>query len=1002
MIKNYDYYTELYPEEYPKELEEWYESVTGKRLDLDNPKTFNEKIQWLKLYDKNPLKTVLTDKYLVREWIKEKIGEQYLIPLLGVWDSFDDIDFDKLPDKFVLKTTHSSGWNIIVKDKNLLDINEAREKINFWMKRNYALNWGFELHYSDIKPRIIAEKYIENLNDLFDYKILCFHGKPKYIWVDSQRYVDHRRDFFDLSWNHLDIRQKYDNAEKTIPRPEKLEEMIQLAEFLSEGFCHVRVDFYEVDGRIYFGEMTFTSGSGSEELIPEKVNYELGNLMDITRDVVRKPLCPKVSVIIPVYNSEKYLRQCLDSVLQQSLKDIEIICVDDGSKDNSLKILHEYEAKDPRIMVIAQSNHGAGIARNNGLEYAHGEYIHFLDADDYLLENSYESLYTTAKKFDADIVRSRAKCFDDSTNEKIENQYFELNHIKKYNFNKKITVKDDFYILGNINVSPWGGITRRKLIKEYGIKFPNFVCVNDRAFYWECITRAETIVLDDSYTVSYRMNNQSSLIGNRDKNFASHFQSYNRIKDRLYYIANSTKREILEIELSDIVHWMNECMKKDNTSLDIIFQTESFIMNLDKSYWNDNISNCRWYQKYVSLKQKYIGNDIRFGISIIMPIYNAEKYLKTSLDSIIKQTFNNYELICINDGSTDGSGEILKEYALAYSNIRVFDQENQGAGIARNKGLELARGKYILFLDADDFYVPTMLEDVYEYSETNNTEITIFAVNLYREDENSISTAPWYCEKCYLPNEKIFSSNQIAKYVLNITPGNPWNKLFLKKFVETNNLKFGNTIYAEDSIFTHVALACADRISYLDKVLVYYRVNTETSLESTKEKAPLEIFVARQQRDKLFMKMPNREKLIQSSVNASIHNFERYLKLFKKESSKNKYIQGCKDVENFYHVLEQPSDYFYDVEKARKYKVLLMSDSYEDYLKRLENVGNIRNEKKSVFTKNVDQTHQHNQKSFSIKLVKKLKGGIKCYQEHGFVYTVKRSLYHLNRQINKL
>ena len=160
--KDYDYYRSLDPSQYEEELKDWYKRRTKKELDLENPKTFNEKIQWLKLYDSTPIKTKLADKYLVREWVKEKIGEEYLVPLLGVWDKFDDIDFDKLPDKFVLKCNHGCGWNLIVTDKSKIDKVEAKKKFDKWMNTNFAFCNGLELHYKNIQPKIIAEEYLEN------------------------------------------------------------------------------------------------------------------------------------------------------------------------------------------------------------------------------------------------------------------------------------------------------------------------------------------------------------------------------------------------------------------------------------------------------------------------------------------------------------------------------------------------------------------------------------------------------------------------------------------------------------------------------------------------------------------------------------------------------------------------------------------------------------------------------------------------------------------------
>ena len=248
-------------------------------MDLDNPKTFNEKIQWLKLYDNSPLKTKLSDKYLVREFIKEQIGDEYLIPLLGVWDSFDEIEFEKLPDSFVLKVNHGSGWNIIVKNKLDFNIKAAKKKFDLWMDINYAYK-GFELQYRDIKPKIIAEKYMQDSRgELNDYKIMCFNGEPKFIWIDCGRYTNHTRNIYDLNWNLQPFTILYPALQTDIPKPEQLDKMIELAKKLCLDFPFVRIDFYNIDGKIYLGEITFTTGNGTEKFTPERYDLELGNIL---------------------------------------------------------------------------------------------------------------------------------------------------------------------------------------------------------------------------------------------------------------------------------------------------------------------------------------------------------------------------------------------------------------------------------------------------------------------------------------------------------------------------------------------------------------------------------------------------------------------------------------------------------------------------------------------------------------------------------------------------
>lgn len=256
---------------------------TGKKLNLKDPKTFNEKIQWLKLYDRKKEYILLTDKYEVKKIVGSKIGEQYIVPLIGVWDQFDEIDFERLPEQFVLKCTHDCGGLFICKDKKSMDIRKAEKKITDSLRRNYFYT-GREWPYKYVTPRIIAEKYMvdESGTELKDYKFFCFSGEPKIIEVDFGRFTDHKRNLYTTDWKpvHAEIMYESD-LKRNIPKPGRLEEMLGLARVLSAGYPHVRVDFYCVSGEIYFGEMTFYHGSGIEEFRPERFGKVMGKWLEL-------------------------------------------------------------------------------------------------------------------------------------------------------------------------------------------------------------------------------------------------------------------------------------------------------------------------------------------------------------------------------------------------------------------------------------------------------------------------------------------------------------------------------------------------------------------------------------------------------------------------------------------------------------------------------------------------------------------------------------------------
>jgi len=269
-----------------------YRIKTGKKLHLTPPVTFNEKLQWLKLHDRRPEYTMMVDKYEVKKYVAGKIGEEHIIPTYGVWDRFDDIDFDQLPDQFVLKCTHDSGGLVICKDKALFDREKARKKTNSCLRHNFY--WGQrEWPYKNVQPRIIAEKYMtddgdelqDHLKDeaqLKDYKIFCFDGKPLFIEAGYDRFMGHKLNVYDLNWQFVDFYMTSPNRRDIkIQRPEKLDDMLLFAERLADGTPFMRVDFYPVAGKVYFGELTMYPGSGMIDFHPEEWDGKLGKQLAI-------------------------------------------------------------------------------------------------------------------------------------------------------------------------------------------------------------------------------------------------------------------------------------------------------------------------------------------------------------------------------------------------------------------------------------------------------------------------------------------------------------------------------------------------------------------------------------------------------------------------------------------------------------------------------------------------------------------------------------------------
>lgn len=255
-----------------------------KFIDFDNPKTFNEKIQWLKLNYRKEEYINLVDKYRVKQYITKLIGEEYVIPTLGVWKNVDDIDFKSLPEKFVLKCNNDSGGIVICKNKKDFDEVKAKSFLKERLKNN-GYWYGREWPYKNVKPCIIAEKYMEDSisKDLKDYKFFCFNGSMEFFDIDIDRFIEHRSNYYDRNGNFLPFGKTYcpPDYTKKIEMPKNLDKMIELAETISHNTVLSRIDFYEIDGQVYFGEITFYPGSGFSPFTDEKWDYKLGDMIDL-------------------------------------------------------------------------------------------------------------------------------------------------------------------------------------------------------------------------------------------------------------------------------------------------------------------------------------------------------------------------------------------------------------------------------------------------------------------------------------------------------------------------------------------------------------------------------------------------------------------------------------------------------------------------------------------------------------------------------------------------
>lgn len=270
-------------------IKKQFRECVGYELNLKRPRSFNEKMQWLKLYYQHPLLTRCADKAAVRGYVAETIGAEYLVPGLGIYQHPEDIDFDRLPDKFVLKTNHGYRQNIICRSKDTLDRHLALEQLRAWIRPEANLYFQtYEWCYRDIPPRIVCETLleVEDGGDLKDYKVMCFNGKPELLFVCSDRWTELKVDFFDLDWNRLPFTRSHPLSSTPLEKPATFHQMVDLAAKLAAPFPFVRVDFYEVQGRALFGEMTFYPGSGMERFDPVEWDYKLGALLTLPAPLI--------------------------------------------------------------------------------------------------------------------------------------------------------------------------------------------------------------------------------------------------------------------------------------------------------------------------------------------------------------------------------------------------------------------------------------------------------------------------------------------------------------------------------------------------------------------------------------------------------------------------------------------------------------------------------------------------------------------------------------------
>lgn len=473
----------------------------------------------------------------------------------------------------------------------------------------------------------------------------------------------------------------------------------------------------------------------------------------------------KVSVIMPVYNAETYLEEAIECLICQTLKEIEIICVDDGSTDRSLEILEEYSKRDDRIKILHQRNLYAGVARNNGLKQANGEFVIFLDSDDLFERGLLEKTYKQGKKVNADIVLFGGECFNVDNGEHKERPDFLR---KEYIGDKSVFSRKDIpeKIFNITTPCPWTKLYSRKFIEREKLQFQELQHTNDAFFVLLSLALANKITYIDEVLISYRIGQKNNLQSVKSKNPEMFFEAYEQVFDALNEkgIYEEVKKSFIEVTLAGCVYNINSVKTKEAkvkiyqemqqehfTRMNLLEQEETFYSNLEHLYQCKGTKyileciekrNRNYEENKLTLLLKNEEKNIP-KVSVVIPVYNTENYLKECLNSIMNQTLDEIEIICINDGSKDNSLELLLEAASKDHRISVYTQKNSGLSVTRNRGAELANGKYIYFMDSDDILDKNALYKLFFRAEKDSLDMICFDGRSFVDDdlEGTVSAA---------------------------------------------------------------------------------------------------------------------------------------------------------------------------------------------------------------------------------------------------------------------
>lgn len=547
----------------------------------------------------------------------------------------------------------------------------------------------------------------------------------------------------------------------------------------------------------------------------------------------------KVSVVVPVYNQEVYLRDALDSLKAQTLKDIEFIIVNDGSTDRSLEIINEYAQGDDRFVVLDQENSGVAAAINRGNQIAKGEYLAEMDSDDYVAHDMYEIMYNIAVSNDLDILKSNVINFTGSG----ESYKGKVEKIAKPEYYDRVIDPMEEKIVFSFPMYAWVSLYRRTLIIDNDIIWNDGVSsYNDNGFFWQTMCHAKRVMYLDRDFIYHRRDNEMSTVKNPDKMFSNFFIEHafikNRLKERGFF--EDIKAYFFERKINNYYFALTvipfekkreffNLIAKDFRS-DLLDEGLAYLTFVNKRNLDKILSICSdpdLYYSTVYLPETY-------KVSVVVPIHNAEGFLRATLDKLINQSLRAVEFILVENGSTDGTNDIIAEYKRKDARITAVSIGPSNAGNARNVGLSMANGQYVIFLDADDEYDLKMLEKAHAAAVAAKADVVWFNTRERNARTGLIKPHTHAYRKSNFPKGRPFAFSEISGNPFDCMIGWPWDKLYSMRYVRSNGFYYQDLDVSNDGYFNFLAMAKAKRIATVDDVLVTRVVDHGGNISSNK------------------------------------------------------------------------------------------------------------------------------------------------------------------------